>query len=160
MFLNEQFSGVDPLKQYFNKEEFIYAHDPEKKCKTGDIVLIQELPEKMTRLISHMVKHVVYPLGDITDPLTGKKVVVGKYRRMYSIIFEIFSEELAKVTTSCILSRDEIAEANELYGESENAFKYDDAPDRGWQEDKKDFTHRESYIKYHEFPDDDQPYAV
>nr|CAD7607199.1 unnamed protein product [Timema genevievae] len=135
MFLNEQFSGVDPLKQYFNKEEFIYAHDPEKKCKTGDIVLIQELPEKMTRLISHMVKHVVYPLGDIIDPLTGKKVVVGKYR-------------------------DEIAEANELYGESENAFKYDDAPDRGWQEDKKDFTHRESYIKYHEFPDDDQPYAV
>nr|CAD7260388.1 unnamed protein product [Timema shepardi] len=146
--------------QYFNKEEFIYAHDPEKKCKTGDIVLIQELPKKMTRLISHMVKHVVYPIGDITDPLTGKKVVVGKYRQMYSIILEIFFEEISKVTTFCILSRDEVAEANKLYGESENAFKYDDAPDRGWQEDKKDFTHRESYIKYHEFPDDDQPYAV
>jgi len=62
------------------------------------------------------------------------------------------------ITDVCF--RDEIEEANKLYGESEGRFKYDTAPKRGWQEDKKDFTHRETYIKYHVFDNDDQPYAV
>jgi small subunit ribosomal protein S17 len=44
------------------------------------MVLIQQLPEKLTRLITHKVLEVVYPLGDVTDPITGKKVVVSKYR--------------------------------------------------------------------------------
>lgn len=77
---------------------------------------------------------IVYPLGDITDPLTGKKCVVGKFR-------------------------DDIEEVNKIYGKLENSFDYDKAPQRGWQEDKKDFTHAEVYKKYHEFPHD-QPYAV
>jgi small subunit ribosomal protein S17 len=88
----------------------------------------------MTRLITHTVKKVVYPLGDITDPLTGKKVISGKYR-------------------------DYIDAVNKVYGESEGAFKYEDAPPRGWQEDQKDFTHVETYIKYHDSGEDD-PYAV
>ncbi|GLG95638.1 Uncharacterized protein GBIM_02580 [Gryllus bimaculatus] len=123
------------LLMYFRKDSYVYAHDPQKVCKTGDVVLVQELPEKLTTLISHKVLRVVYPLGDITDPITGKKVVGSRFR-------------------------EDIEEVNKLYGEEETRFKYDDAPERGWQEDKKDFTHRESYIKYHEFPDDDQPYAV
>lgn len=53
----------------------MYAHDPDHLCKSGDIVLIEELPEKLTLLITHKVNKVVYPLGDITDPITGKKVV-------------------------------------------------------------------------------------
>lgn len=123
------------LVQYFNKDDYIYAFDPEKKCKTGDIVLIEQLPKKISRLITHQVKEVVYPLGDVTDPLTGKKVVVGKYR-------------------------DQIEQVTEVYGKKETAFDYKKAPRRGWQEDKKDYTHRESYIKYHEFENDDQPYSV
>lgn len=43
------------LLQYFNEYEFLYAHDPNKICKPGDIVLIQNLPEKLTRLITHKV---------------------------------------------------------------------------------------------------------
>lgn len=103
-------------------------------CKTGDIVLIEQLPQKLTRLITHNVKKIIYPLGDITDPLSGEKVVSGKYR-------------------------DYIAAINKVYGEKEVAFTYDKAPPRGWQEDKKDFTHVETYIKYHESGKDD-PYAV
>lgn len=60
------------LIQYFRKDEIFYAHDPEKKCKVGDIVLIQELPNKLTRLITHKVMDIIYPLGDITDPVTGE----------------------------------------------------------------------------------------
>lgn len=121
--------------QYFRKDDFIYAHDPKKICKTGDIVLVEQLPQKMTKLITHKVKKIVYPLGDITDPLTGDKVVAGKFRQ-------------------------HIDEVNKIYGKLPSAFNYDDAPERGWLEDKKDFTHVETYIKYHKFENDDQPHAV
>lgn len=120
--------------QYFPKYDFVYAHDPEKLCKTGDLVLIEKLPNKLTRLITHKVKNVIYPLGDITDPITGKKVVAGKYR-------------------------DHIEAINKVYGERPNAFKYKDSPPRGWQEDKRDFTHVETYVKYHD-SGKDEPYAV
>jgi small subunit ribosomal protein S17 len=50
------------------------------------MVLIQQLPEKLTRLITHNVLEVVYPLGDVTDPITGKKVVVSKYRYVTPLV--------------------------------------------------------------------------
>jgi small subunit ribosomal protein S17 len=68
------------MLQYFGEFEYYYAHDAEKICKTGDMVLIQQLPQKLTRLITHKVLEVVYPCGDVTDPITGRKVVVSKYR--------------------------------------------------------------------------------
>ena len=34
----------------------------------------------MTKHITHEVKSIVFPFGDITDPVTGKKVVAGEYR--------------------------------------------------------------------------------
>lgn len=37
-------------------------------------MLIQELSEKLTTHITHQVLKVVYPLGDVTDPITNKKV--------------------------------------------------------------------------------------
>ena len=122
------------LKMYFSEYDYIYAHDPKKICKTGDTVLLQKLPEKMTTLITHEVKKVVYPLGDVTDPISGKKVRFVHYRE------------------------DEDYE-NELYGPLPNRFQYDKAPPRGWQEDKRDLTHRESYIKWYE-DGTEQKYAV
>ncbi|XP_055378927.1 28S ribosomal protein S17, mitochondrial [Condylostylus longicornis] len=122
------------LNMYFHKDEFIFAHDPEKKCKSGDIVLVKELPERLTRLITHSIQEIIYPLGDITDPITGKKVVVGKYR-------------------------DEIEHTNKLYGKSDKSFSYEKAPPRGRLEGTRDFTHGETYIKYHE-DGKDQPFAV
>ncbi|XP_035740789.1 28S ribosomal protein S17, mitochondrial-like [Vespa mandarinia] len=123
------------IYMYFKEHDFIYAHDPDKKCNVGDIVLIQLLPEKLTRLITHKVIDVIYPLGDITDPITGKKVVVGKYRN-------------------------DIKEANQLFGESKNAFDYDRAPPRGITKDRRDFTYQETYVKYHEDPNIEEPYGV
>ncbi|XP_050521743.1 28S ribosomal protein S17, mitochondrial [Daktulosphaira vitifoliae] len=127
------------LLMYFNKDEVFYAHDPEKVCKTGDVVLIQELAEKLTTLITHKVLRVVYPLGDITDPITNKKVTATRYGQ--------------------VTYRDLLNEIDELYGKTKERFDYDKALERGWQEDKKDFTHKESYIKYHETVEE-QPYAV
>lgn len=92
------------------------------------------LPEKLTRLITHKVKEVIYPMGDITDPLTGKKVMENQYR-------------------------DDMDVLSEVYGKVPNSFKYEKAPKRGWQENKKDFTHLETYIKYHDDGTED-PRAV
>lgn len=76
----------------------------------------------------------MHQLGDITDPITGKKVVVGQYR-------------------------DDVEENTELYGKSSKAFSYKDAPARGRLEGSRDFTHGETYIKYHD-DGKDQPFAV
>nr|CAG4635145.1 EOG090X0GMQ [Alona affinis] len=122
------------LNMHFSKHETVYAHDPASKCKPGDVVLIERLPSKLTKNITHVVNSVVYPFGDITDPITGKKVVVGKYR-------------------------DEIEAKSTLYGKNPEGFEYDVAPERGWQKDKRDFTYQETYRKYHVF-EHDEPYAV
>jgi small subunit ribosomal protein S17 len=96
-------------------------------------VLIKEMPQKLTKLITHDIAEIVYPLGDVTDPITGKKVVVGKYR-------------------------DQIEEANRLFGKSPNAFDYDKAPPRGRLEGTKDFSHGPVYMRWKRDAED-EPFA-
>lgn len=68
-----------------------YAHDPEQQCKTGDVVLIQELPEKLTTHITHKVIKVVYPLGDVTDPITNKQVAALRCGTVcYRFVLQMF----------------------------------------------------------------------
>ncbi|KAJ2948299.1 hypothetical protein O0L34_g7536 [Tuta absoluta] len=122
------------LLMYFRKDEFYYCHDPNQKCKSGDIVLIQALPQKLTKLITHEVKEVVYPFGDITDPVTGKKVAKAMYR-------------------------EDVERQSELYGKLDSTFDYKKAPPRGWQEGKKDFSEKPTYTKFHVF-DENDPYAI
>ncbi|XP_042225229.1 28S ribosomal protein S17, mitochondrial-like [Homarus americanus] len=117
------------LNMYFPTQKSYFIHDPEEQCKVGDVVLIKELPEKMTKLISHSLVKMVYKFGDVTDPITGKKVYNHHYR-------------------------DQLKEYNEMFGVAEDGsggFDYSQAPDRGWQEGKKDFTHKIGYKKWHEF---------
>lgn len=120
--------------QYFNTYTHLFAHDPDKKCKVGDVVLVKELPEKLTRLITYSVEEIVFTYGDITDPLTGKKCIVSKYR-------------------------DQIEEANKLFGESPNAFKYSEQPPRGRLEGIRDFTDKPTYLKWNK-DGKPQPYSV
>nr|CAH0099103.1 unnamed protein product [Daphnia galeata] len=125
----------DPyLNMHFAKHVTVYAHDPSNMCKPGDVVMIDRLPKKLTKNITHQINKIVYTFGDITDPITGKKVVVGKYR-------------------------DEIEARNELFGKNSSGFDYSRAPDRGWQTGKRDFSDQETYKRYHMF-DHDEPYAV
>lgn len=118
--------------QFFEEKTTVYAYDPEKKVKSGDIVLVRELDEKKTTLITHAVEKIVYKLGDIVDPVTNKPVVGDEYR-------------------------DIINERNELYGKVENAFDYEKAPARGRLEGTRDFTDKPTYTKY--YADCDDPYA-
>ena len=56
--------------------------------------------------------------------------------------------------------RDHLERTAKLYGQSETAdnerFSYKRAPKRGWQEGKRDFTNRKTYMKWHVFKKDDK----
>lgn len=66
--------------QFFKKYYVFYAFDPEKLCRTGDIVLIEKLEKQMSTSITHKVLEVVYSYGDVVDPITGKSVISSFYR--------------------------------------------------------------------------------
>lgn len=123
------------INMYFTEHKFVFAIDPEKRCKTGDTVLIQNLPEKLTRVITHKVIDVIYPLGDVTDPITGKKVVAGKYR-------------------------DDIVKDVEEFGKLPSAFDFANPGKRGRTENIRDFTSKPTYTKYKHDPNDSDPYAL
>lgn len=68
------------LRMFFPEKYTFFAYDPKTTCKAGDIVLIKKLNDPLTRKITHEIVKVVYPIGNVTDPISGKKVVVSQYR--------------------------------------------------------------------------------
>lgn len=145
------------MLQHFSEHVTVYASDINGTCKPGDVVLLEKLPTKATKYITHQMRNIVYPFGDVTDPVTGRKVVVGQYR---CVIIQ-FLHHLTGCSNSALplCHSDELKAKNELYGENPAGFDYSKAPDRGWQKEKRDFTYQETYRKYHVYEHDD-PYAV
>lgn len=95
-------------------------------------MLVRELPEKKTTLITHSVEKIIYRLGDVIDPIAKKPVAGDEYR-------------------------DVIDERNQLYGQVDTAFDYKKAPPRGRFESTRDLTAKPTYTKFH--AGDDDPYA-
>lgn len=61
------------LLKYYNKRKTYFAHDPLEQCTVGDIVLLQALPERRTKHVQHRLAEIVYKVGNVTDPVTGKR---------------------------------------------------------------------------------------
>lgn len=62
------------ILQYFNHpEEFWAAETPEVPCKVGDIVKIEELSDRVTPTVTHQVCEHVFKIGEVVDPVTGRK---------------------------------------------------------------------------------------
>ncbi|XP_043077982.1 28S ribosomal protein S17, mitochondrial [Puntigrus tetrazona] len=71
---------LDPyLLKYYNKRKTYFAHDALEQCTVGDIVLLKALPEKRARHVNHELAEIVYKVGQVVDPLTGKKVAGTRY---------------------------------------------------------------------------------
>jgi small subunit ribosomal protein S17 len=71
------------------------------------------------------------------------------------------TEDQRKEYKNEFLCREDIDFISEQYGKNKKGFDYNKAPERGWQEDKKDFSHKQSYRRFHvRDKDDKQPYAV
>lgn len=66
---------LDPyLLKYYNKRKTYFAHDALQQCTMGDIVLLKALPEPRSKHVKHELVEIVYKVGRVVDPLTGKKV--------------------------------------------------------------------------------------
>jgi small subunit ribosomal protein S17 len=75
--------------------------DEKAACKVGDIVLIKELSNRPASKVSHLVEEVLYPCGDVTDPVTGQKVVGSQYR--YDVVKEVTDLFLVKEDSDSFL---------------------------------------------------------
>ncbi|XP_019574653.1 small ribosomal subunit protein uS17m [Rhinolophus sinicus] len=64
---------LDPyLLKYFNKRKTYFAHDALQKCTVGDIVLLKALPVPRTKHVKHELAEIIFKVGQIIDPVTGK----------------------------------------------------------------------------------------
>ncbi|XP_054856996.1 28S ribosomal protein S17, mitochondrial [Eublepharis macularius] len=64
---------LDPyLLKYYNKRKTYFAHDPQQQCIEGDIVLLKALPERRSKHVKHELAEIVYKVGRVIDPVTGK----------------------------------------------------------------------------------------
>lgn len=60
------------LPQFFNKRKTYFAHDPLQQCVVGDIVLLKALPERRSKHVKHELAEIVFKVGNVIDPITGK----------------------------------------------------------------------------------------
>ncbi|XP_069002279.1 small ribosomal subunit protein uS17m [Embiotoca jacksoni] len=66
---------LDPyLLKYYNKKKTYFAHDALQQTTVGDIVLLKALPEARSKHVKHELAEIVYKVGRVVDPLTGKSV--------------------------------------------------------------------------------------
>ncbi|KAF6715774.1 28S ribosomal protein S17, mitochondrial [Oryzias melastigma] len=66
---------LDPyLLKYYNKRKTYFAHDALQQCTVGDIVLLKALLEPRSKHVKHELAEIVYKVGRVIDPLTGKSV--------------------------------------------------------------------------------------
>ncbi|XP_061659972.1 28S ribosomal protein S17, mitochondrial [Syngnathoides biaculeatus] len=66
---------LDPyLLKYYNRRKTYFAHDALQQCTVGDVVLLKALPEPRSKHVKHELDRVVYKVGRVVDPLTGKRV--------------------------------------------------------------------------------------
>ena len=47
--------------------------DKDNACRVGDIVLLSQLPEAVNRFSSYEVKEIVYKVGEVVDPVSGRR---------------------------------------------------------------------------------------
>lgn len=60
--------------QFYNKRKTYFAHDALEQCSVGDVVLLKALPERRSKHVKHELSEIVYKVGQLVDPLTGKRV--------------------------------------------------------------------------------------
>ncbi|KAK2828223.1 hypothetical protein Q5P01_019257 [Channa striata] len=71
---------LDPyLLKYYNKRKTYFAHDSLQQCTVGDIILLKALPEPRSKHVKHELAEIVYKVGRVVDPLTGKRVAGTEY---------------------------------------------------------------------------------
>uniref|UniRef100_A0A1A7YXG9 Small ribosomal subunit protein uS17m n=1 Tax=Iconisemion striatum TaxID=60296 RepID=A0A1A7YXG9_9TELE len=107
---------LDPyLLKYYNKRKTYFAHDALQQCTVGDIVLLKALPERRSKHVKHELSEIVYKVGRVVDPLTGKKVAGTEFLEPLSdhLLEEgtTLSEKLQDLNISAVTSEAESSSA-------------------------------------------------
>jgi hypothetical protein len=63
----------DYLKMYFNKSYLVKTVDESAASQKGDIVLVRKLTKTTSLDKEYGVEKVLFKIGEIVDPITGKK---------------------------------------------------------------------------------------
>ncbi|KAL2085828.1 hypothetical protein ACEWY4_019148 [Coilia grayii] len=88
---------LDPyLLKYYNKRKTYFAHDALEQCTVGDVVLLKALPERRSKHVKHELAEIVYKVGNVIDPLTGKKVAGSKFLEPLTESAELTEESLTE----------------------------------------------------------------
>ncbi|XP_069470981.1 small ribosomal subunit protein uS17m [Ambystoma mexicanum] len=71
---------LDPyLLKFYNKRKTYFAYDAQQQCTIGDVVLLKALPERRSNLVKHELAEIVYKVGRVIDPMTGKACAGSKW---------------------------------------------------------------------------------
>ena len=80
--------------QYFSKYTKHWASDPEGSTDVGDFVYMKKLKQPASDRVHHYIKEVVFKLGAVVDPITGKRCRGTEYveddARKFGPLFEEF----------------------------------------------------------------------
>ncbi|XP_005099603.1 28S ribosomal protein S17, mitochondrial [Aplysia californica] len=61
------------INMFFAEPTDFKAAEGDVKVTLGDLVRIDKLPEKLTVEVEYKVADVVFPIGRVVDPITGRK---------------------------------------------------------------------------------------
>ncbi|XP_053560829.1 28S ribosomal protein S17, mitochondrial [Bombina bombina] len=76
---------LDPyLLKFYNKRKTYFAHDALQQCTVGDIVLLKALQERRTKHVKHELSEIVFKVGRVVDPVTGKLCAGIEYLESFS----------------------------------------------------------------------------
>uniref|UniRef100_A0A914XPL6 Mitochondrial ribosomal protein S17 n=1 Tax=Plectus sambesii TaxID=2011161 RepID=A0A914XPL6_9BILA len=67
------------LHQFYAKSEDFWAFDGQGGARLGDLVLIRQMTEPLTRKVQHQVERTVFKHGNIVDPITKRRVVQDEF---------------------------------------------------------------------------------
>ena len=59
--------------QYFAEHTKHWASDPGGTCSLGDIVFMKKLPKPQSDTVYHYIKEIVFKVGEVVDPVTGRR---------------------------------------------------------------------------------------
>ncbi|KAK7818732.1 hypothetical protein U0070_019276 [Myodes glareolus] len=71
---------LDPcLLKYFNKQRTHFARDAHQQCCIGDTVCLRALPVTGSKHVTHELAEIIFKVGQVIDPVTGKPCVGFAY---------------------------------------------------------------------------------
>jgi len=79
------------INVYYNDEVKLVAADSHNKCQVGDMVLIRRLDNPRSDEVRHEVREIVFPVGHIIDPVTGRRCRGTEYMDQDNRTFKQFS---------------------------------------------------------------------